>query len=235
MVIEQVFVSNRKEVLMTPAYEHTTMGRTYEALHEWWEQESQRGVWSAMGARWGSHPSWTSPSDREDWHKNWGELLNYHTTAHIRTVNSNGVASNRLRVRVTHPDTARLELVKSVTGGSLERPDGPRTVCRLEIETLAAFQALKAGRLYVDPANMGLIEVLTAAMRFYEHVPDRGTTATDPQRAGQEYWRDHLDKLIASYSTSRIGSHDCFEGIRRAGRRDWAVEPVSKPDFGPFT
>ena len=215
------------------AYDHTKMGRTYAAMREWWERENLRGAWNTCGTPWESHPSWTSPSDRDSWHRNWGELLNAHTTAHIRVVNVNGVAQNRLTIRVTHPDSARLELVKSVTGGTIEGASGPRTVCRLQIERAAAFQALKAGRAYVDPANSGLIEVLDATMRFYEHVPEPGQGASDSQMAGQDYWRDQLDHLIGAYSTSRR-AHDCAEGIRRAGRADWSEAPTARQDFGPF-
>ncbi len=204
------------------AYENTTIGRTYGAIREWWEEENRRGIWNGGGKRWEVHPSWSSPADRENWHRNWGELLNFHTTAHIRRVPRNGVTTFRLRIRVTHPDLARLELVKAVTGGSIEGASGPRTVHRLEIENVGAFQALKVGRWYVDPANSGLIEVLDAAMHFYRHVPEPGQPATDAQTAAQEYWEEHLDKLMAAYVvTSR--PHDCVGALQRTGTADWTA------------
>lgn len=206
------------------AYEHTLMGRTFAALRESLEDEHRRGVWITEGWPWESHPSWTTPPDHENWHKNWGELLNYHTTVHVRRVNTNGILAFRLDVRVTHPDRARLELVKSVTGGTIEDSSGPRTVNRLRIERLAAFQALKAGRLYVDPANSGLIEVIDAGMRFYREVPDRGQAPSDTQLANQEYWEEQVDRLIGAYVGVPRPPHDCSEGARRAGTADWTAD-----------
>ena len=210
-------------------YEQTKIGRSYGALHEWWERENVRGIWNSQGALWEAHPSWATVEDRDRWHRNWGELLNYHTTAHIRPVMTNGVTRLRLRVRVTHPDRARLELVKSVTGGTIEAPSGPRTVSRLEITTLAAFLALKAGRLFVDPANVALFDVLDAAMDFYRYVPDQAQAATEEQTAAQEVTMERLNVLSGAYVGAGRAPHDCQEGIQHAGMADWSV-PARDPN-----
>jgi hypothetical protein len=201
---------------------HTLMQRAHTSLDEWAEEEHLKGSFALVGALWSRHPSWGSDpqsdsylDNRWAWHQNLGELLNFHGTAHIRNQNVNGVAKKILVVTLSHPDTGRLEAIKVVTGGSGDAHPGGGT--RLRVENRAAALLIKAGRMFIDYKNTPLMDILTAAGRFYTHIPAPGQGATDPELAGQETEETHLIPLLATYRALRVRIHDCQKETLASG------------------
>ena len=208
------------------------LSRAHGELDDWLEHEHLKGGFALIGSMWDRHPSWgadpTSASyldNRWSWHQNLGELFNFHGTAHVRNQNVNGVVKKRLAVTLAHPDTARLEAVKVVSGGSI---DVFGSVPRLRMEDRGAFLLIKAGRLFIDPANHLLYDVLNMAQRFYTHIPEPGAAATDAQLAGQESEESFLIPLLTQYRARGPVSHDCLASTQNAG---WPFRRGSESAF----
>lgn len=203
---------------------HTLLGRAHTELDTWLERDLLKGGLALVGAMWGQDASWgpdpesaAYADNRWAWHQNLGELLNFHGTAHIKNQNVSGVVKKRLAVTLSHPDPARLEAVKVVAGGTVEAHRYAAGVSRLRIFDRGAALVLKCGRLFADPANLALFDVLNVAGRFYTHVPDPGVSATEPQMVGMEEEEAHLIALLNDYRARGPVSHDCATGIGLAG------------------
>lgn len=206
------------------AQRNTLLGRAHSELDDWMEREHMKGAFALVGALWSRHPAWGDDplsdqyhENRWAWHQNLGELLNYHGTAHVRTINTAGVARKLLVVTLIHQDPTRLEAVKAVAGGSTAAHEYRQGLQRLRIEAKSAFLTIKAGRLFVNRDNDALFEVLNAASQFYTHVPDPGQPATEEQQVAMGTLEEHLIALLNDYRAIGPVDHDCRHAIAEAG------------------
>lgn len=163
------------------------------------------------------------------WHKNLGELLNYHSTAHIQRrdpKDAGGNPSYRMNLTLSHWDIVRLNRVREVVGGAIDEMTekvrvGNRHMYRLKLWDSAAFSVIKCGRHYCDPQNNMVFDILDTLMSFYRTVPGRGQKASEKTLVSQESLKERLNRLSALQRRRGMPRHDCDQAREWAGGVLW--------------